>query len=192
MFQDDEPKRLLLEAVERCILNDGTPKIRIERVAKEAGVSRSTVYRYFPNRDDLLVGLLAQRSEQAIIEMLDGLADPADPRSSLVELVGSALDHISSDPVLKIVYQPEEAGLAGGLTVISNALGNVTIGHLEPLLHQWQADGRLAGDLDVTETIGWLLGMIAFLATFPITPGSADERGRLIDRYIVRGLLPGS
>ena len=43
----------LLEALERCFDSRGLKKTTLGAVAKEAGVSRMTVYRYFKDRDEL-------------------------------------------------------------------------------------------------------------------------------------------
>ena len=47
-------------------------------VADEAGVSRSTVYRYFPSRDEVLLGLMLARVDIALGELVRSLRAPDD------------------------------------------------------------------------------------------------------------------
>jgi AcrR family transcriptional regulator len=44
----DDAERRLVEAAERCILRWGIRKTSLDDIAREAGVSRATVYRVFP------------------------------------------------------------------------------------------------------------------------------------------------
>src|SRR5688500_8062556 len=50
---DDEAIRRILDGAHRCIGRDGD--VGIAEVAREVGVTRPTVYRYFRTTDDLLV-----------------------------------------------------------------------------------------------------------------------------------------
>ncbi|UCC23190.1 MAG: helix-turn-helix transcriptional regulator, partial [Planctomycetota bacterium] len=51
---DAEARRRLLEATRRCIERLGPERVTLGDVAKEAGVTRPTVYRYFDTGEDLL------------------------------------------------------------------------------------------------------------------------------------------
>src|SRR3954463_10536563 len=59
--QPDARERVLA-AAGRCIERYGINKTTIDDIAREAGMSRPSVYRHFADRDDLLVALIAQRS----------------------------------------------------------------------------------------------------------------------------------
>jgi AcrR family transcriptional regulator len=54
----------VLAAAQRCIQRYGIRKTTMEDIALEAGMSRPNVYRYFADRNDLLVALIAQRSRE--------------------------------------------------------------------------------------------------------------------------------
>jgi AcrR family transcriptional regulator len=58
----DSARDRVLAAAERCIERHGIRKTTIEDIASEAGMSRPGVYRYFSDRDDLLVALISQHS----------------------------------------------------------------------------------------------------------------------------------
>jgi len=67
ILDDEEARRRILDAAGRCIVRRGNTQFRMGEVADEAGVSRSTVYRYFPGRDDVLLGLMLMRVDRAVI-----------------------------------------------------------------------------------------------------------------------------
>jgi AcrR family transcriptional regulator len=53
----------ILDEAARLVLNVGLSAISMERLAREAGISKGLVYNYFPDRDALLAALL--RREQS-------------------------------------------------------------------------------------------------------------------------------
>jgi AcrR family transcriptional regulator len=55
--QREFTRRLIVEALAGVIVENGIHDFSMEEVADRAGVSIRTLYRYFPNRDDLLSGL---------------------------------------------------------------------------------------------------------------------------------------
>lgn len=76
MSSNESTRRRLLDATLRCIERWGLAKMSLEDVAREAGLSRATVYRYFPGgREELVhetvvweVGRFFTRLEQEIAE----------------------------------------------------------------------------------------------------------------------------
>jgi AcrR family transcriptional regulator len=55
--QQDLTRRLITEGLARVILRTGIHEFSVQEVADEAGVSLRTLYRHFPNREDLLESL---------------------------------------------------------------------------------------------------------------------------------------
>ncbi len=48
-----DKRKLILKAVEEVIKTKRFHEVKMEDVAKEAGVGKGTIYRYFPNKDEL-------------------------------------------------------------------------------------------------------------------------------------------
>ena len=53
----------IVKAARACFLRFGTEKTSMSDVAREAGLSRGTVYRYFDDRADLIEGVFAYESQ---------------------------------------------------------------------------------------------------------------------------------
>jgi AcrR family transcriptional regulator len=77
----------LLEAADRLFYNEGIHAVGVNRIVDEAGVTRVTLYRHFPSKDDLIAAYLERRAQSdrdqigAIISR-----NPGDPRRALDEL----------------------------------------------------------------------------------------------------------
>lgn len=59
---DDEARRRLLDAAEVCYERRGVSRTTVDDIAKEALVHRTTVYRYFGTRDDVLAFVLLRET----------------------------------------------------------------------------------------------------------------------------------
>src|ERR1700757_2226182 len=62
----DDARERILAAAERCIDRHGIRKTTMDDVASEVGLSRPSVYRYFADRDDLLVELITRHARALV------------------------------------------------------------------------------------------------------------------------------
>lgn len=53
----------ILDFAARLILEEGLTELSMERLGREAGISKALIYNYFPNRNDLLRALLEREME---------------------------------------------------------------------------------------------------------------------------------
>jgi AcrR family transcriptional regulator len=58
---DSDTKKKLLDATERLIYAGGICATGMDAIVKESGVARKTIYRYFPNKDELVAEALRER-----------------------------------------------------------------------------------------------------------------------------------
>lgn len=79
-------ERILLTA-DRLFYNEGIHAVGIQRIVAEAGVTRVTLYRHFPSKDDLISAYLDRRAAYDH-RQVDGIIDahPGAPRRALEEL----------------------------------------------------------------------------------------------------------
>ncbi len=77
----------ILATADRLFYNEGIHAVGIQRVIAEAAVTRVTLYRHFPSKDDLISAYLQRRGEYDH-QQVDGIiaAHPDDPRRALDEL----------------------------------------------------------------------------------------------------------
>ncbi len=61
---DDRP-RLLMASALKLLKRHGYGRVRLEDIAKDAGVCKGTVYHYFTDKDDLLTQAVASRMNSA-------------------------------------------------------------------------------------------------------------------------------
>jgi TetR/AcrR family transcriptional regulator len=191
LFDDDVARRRLLDAASRCITRRGDTQIRMAEVAEEAGVVRSTVYRYFATRDQLLLALLVLRTDRAIDTVVRSLKHPRDARRSIPDLILEPIGLVAGNALNEALFAPESTALASALELGSEAVMDVLVHHVGPLLERWQADGQLHSDLDHRETIRWMQSAWLFLLSPPWRRRSTAAKRRFAEQYLVRALVKG-
>ncbi|WGL52374.1 TetR/AcrR family transcriptional regulator [Nocardioides sp. BP30] len=79
-------ERILLTA-DRLFYDEGIHAVGIQRIVAESGVTRVTLYRHFPSKDDLIAAYLDRRAAHDHAQV-DGVIDAHrdDPRRALTEL----------------------------------------------------------------------------------------------------------
>ena len=105
-----DPVDTIIAAAKSCYLSSGISATGMKDVAIYAGVARSTVYRYFPGRDDLLVATIKGEMEQLRTHIRKRLAEYSDPADQMVEGLILAVKEIPQRPLLQAVFaSPEDS-----------------------------------------------------------------------------------
>lgn len=190
VYDDGEARGLLLDALQRCLVRQGSVDFAMGDVAAEAGVTRSTLYRYFPNRRDLLSALVVRRLDAALGRLLAEAPDTADPARCVPDLVLALLALTDRDPVNESLFAGESQSYIADVGLATEAIVDVEVVHLGPLLEGWRASGAVHGDLDVRETVRWLNAMMLVLQTPALRERDEAEKRLWLDRFVVRTLVP--
>lgn len=178
--------RILASARER-LAESGTTNI--SEVAEALGVTRQTVYRYFPTSDDLLnaaaTDAVVELEGQLVKHVVEHLARTGgDAADAAVEIVAYVYEHLRDDPALNRLIAPGRIGLtvAGLTTPSAIALGRAW---LTSFPVDWEAVG-LTDDLHA-ELVEHLLRT---LQSFVIDPGGSTRSSEELRAYLQRWLAP--
>ncbi|WP_345380779.1 TetR/AcrR family transcriptional regulator [Pseudonocardia yuanmonensis] len=147
----EQARRRLVSAAEECFLAYGVQRTTMDDIAKRAGVSRPTVYRYFADRDALIIEVVSRRSRAfsgQAREFIDSRTTFAD---KLVDGLTFLIDGGRKDPILQALLRPENLGAASGVLTSSNVAQNLTYEIWEPILSAAQAAGEMRPDVDLHE-----------------------------------------
>ncbi len=90
----------ILDAAFDAVRDFGLSRATMEDVAQRAGLSRQTLYRYFPSKDALIVALISREEERFIAGVRSAIAGHDDLGPSLAEGVGFVLRFARQHPLL--------------------------------------------------------------------------------------------
>ena len=176
----DDARQRILEAAVRCVSRVGVERTSTALIAREAGVSRPTLYAYFANREEIVVQA-AEQAVMAIIERLQehcrGFQSPAD---RVVEALMFAVEHIRTEPAMAVYYEP----------------GNVRLGPLgadeiyfatQALAPAAEISRRLKSSMaDATELFARM--MISMLTRGPASPRTPKQDRAYLHRWLPQAL----
>jgi AcrR family transcriptional regulator len=183
------PERIL-RAAEECVRRWGLRRVSMNDVAVEAGVSRGSVYRYFPDRDALIQAVLERVAEQRVAE-----AEPAvRRRRSLAGKVAEAavvVRRLADDERrLGLHEHPGEPALATWRLASSPTMFARWIDFWVPFLEEARANGEVRADLNIRQASEWIMRILISLVTVPsqtVDLGDAHQLRRFIEDHLVRG-----
>jgi AcrR family transcriptional regulator len=102
----------LLDVCKAIVSADGFHAVSIERVAREAGITRPVVYGHFHDLDGLLEALVdreLQRSIAQLDEVIDYDLGRGDPVEALLTSLSGYLEAVAADPeTWRLVLMPPE------------------------------------------------------------------------------------
>lgn len=93
----------ILEAAIRCVKKWGMERVTLNDIATEAGVARSTVYKYYTNRDDVLRAALLQSAYGFGLRLVEHIAQLPTPGEKLIEAVVYGIKTLPEEPSLMLL-----------------------------------------------------------------------------------------
>jgi len=121
--QDLTVRERILEAGYACVARYGMAKTTVEDVARESGLSRATLYRYFPGgKDQLLRDVIAWETGRFFGRLAEAVAGAPDFVHLLEEALMFAHRAVEEHEVLQKVLQTEPERLLPQLTVESERI----------------------------------------------------------------------
>jgi len=183
----DEVRTQVVDAAEYCARRVGPAKLRIDDVARRAGVSRATIYRYFANKDDLLHGVLIRKAADLADMLTEAIAEYDDPSDMIVEGILIAKDLIATDPFFEPFFNPSDTATTTRVAGRSADLKMLIARALEPAFTLAEAAGVLRTGVSAADAAEWTFLVTYALVTIP----SSEERTRPEQAaYLRRMMLP--
>jgi len=183
----------LLDAAEGCLEQFGPQKTSMEDVARAGGMSRATVYRYFENRDALLLGVASRQASKLATEAIGYLSQFNTISDWLVEGLLFTLRELPQRPVFASLVTSLDSRSSGSLLLGSTGLIQIGVNVLGPMFANAQEQGLLRDDIDPEMLIEWLLRMLWTYLNAP-SQVATDEEGmrRLLRMMLIPAVLKDS
>jgi AcrR family transcriptional regulator len=174
----------VMRAAERCIQRHGIRKTTMDDIAREAGISRPSIYRFFADREELLVALTEEHSHMLTAKAHRHLARQTSFEDALVEGLLYLADHGNRDPFTRFLVDPGDQDFAARIGSTHTAV-ELTAEFWEPLLSQAEANGEMRTGLNRDEVYMWLANLGLMLMSLQ----RADDSNIATYRNMLRDLV---
>ena len=180
----DDARERILAAAERCIDRHGIRKTTMDDVASEVGLSRPSVYRYFADRDDLLVELITRHARALINRAHKSTSRQSSLPDQIIESLLYLADHARRDPLTRHAIDPDGTSLERRM-IASGTSEMIKAELWDPYLDAAVADDELPRGLPRSD-IHLFLGNLTKMVMRGIEDGDGDlKRFRSILRRFV-------
>jgi AcrR family transcriptional regulator len=172
----------ILDAAEELYTQRDQASIGMNEIARAAGCSRATLYRYFENREALQTAYVhreTRRLGRAIREQIDGIEDP---RERLIASIAATLQMVRDSPALAswfAVTRPPLGGELAGQSEVITALAAAFVNSLGP------EDPAV-----VERRARWVVRVLTSLLMYP--GRDDDEERAMIEEFVVPIIAPAS
>ncbi|MFV2177609.1 TetR/AcrR family transcriptional regulator [Actinomadura sp. LOL_016] len=185
-----ELEEAILEAAESCFERFGIAKTTMDDVAKVAEVSRGTVYRYFADRESLILASIRRRSRMNLAPARVFIAGFPDIADKLAEGICHSVRRGRRDPMVHLLVSPDEMPLATSLLGATGVAAELTHELWEPILREAQEAGRLRAEIELRELSEWISHLeIMFITQFARDDASLDRFRDMIRKFLVPAVV---
>jgi AcrR family transcriptional regulator len=157
----------------------------MEDVARTAGMSRATVYRYFENRDALLLGVASRQASSLATEAISYLQQFSTISDWLVEGLLFTLREMPKRPVFASLVTSLDSRASGSLLLGSTGLIQIGVNVLGPMFGSAKEQGLLRDNIDPEMLIEWLLRMLWTYLNAPSQVATDEEGMRKLFRMML-------
>jgi AcrR family transcriptional regulator len=185
---DNEAVAQILDATHRCLSRKGN-RTTVTEVAREIGVSRATVYRYFPSTESLLFASSVE-AEGGFLDRLaahvSGIRNPVD---IVIEAIAFTIEQLPRERYLSVVLSSRQGNLPSGVSVETvSAFGRAVLARIGV---GWAEE---IDEPTKEELIEWTLAILHWILLESATRSRSDlQLRRYLDRWLgpaLREYLP--
>ncbi|MCD6235103.1 MAG: hypothetical protein DRP86_07660 [Candidatus Neomarinimicrobiota bacterium] len=101
MPKDSSKKARIIKAAMDVFARDGLQKGTVDKIARQAGVAKGTVYEYFPSKESIFEGVLYEfflSTSKNMKKALEKESDPVQRFDNMVDLMFDQWDYIITHP----------------------------------------------------------------------------------------------
>ena len=190
--QDEFDRRdQILEAANQCFTQLGIQRTSVQDVARMAGVSRGTVYRYFEDRNVLIDAAIefgAQKFYRMVAEAMADKPTLAEKLGAMAETHATILlDHRTRNRLMA-----DDAELMRHMISDGDSAVRRSTAFLVPYVREAQKRGEVGSKIDVTAASEWLARIIYSFSTVneaqTFDMSKPETVRKYVEKFAVNGL----
>ncbi|WP_410870631.1 TetR/AcrR family transcriptional regulator [Nocardia sp. A7] len=159
----------IIDAAAELFAEHGVAAVGMAEIAKAAGCSRATLYRYFDNRHAVRLAFVHRETRRIVAQLDERFRDITDPGERIVAAMLGAVEEVRANPLLIAWFRPADSGTAGRISQDSDVIESLAATIFGPTGLTDPERNRLAR---------WLTRIIVSLLSAP-GRDAAEERAML-------------
>ncbi|TPG31159.1 TetR/AcrR family transcriptional regulator [Mycolicibacterium hodleri] len=170
----------VLSAAVDLLVQGGAPAVTVEAVVQRSGVARSTIYRHWPRRIDLVADTF-----RTLIPPLPAVPAAGDLRTRLQSVLRGLAAQINEEKYAAMVPAVLDSTTRDPeLAEFRDVFARSQRAPLDDVLRESTAAGELPADLDADGAIAALVGPLLFRRVVLAQRVDADYADHLVDAFL--------
>ena len=175
----ERTRAIVLEAARRLLVEEGADAVTALRVSEATGIARTTIYRHWPDREDLLRDTVALEETSLSIELT------GDTRADLIALLTFMAEQMGRRRGARMMAVAlDRGGLRGEAGGHHRAMVSRRLDPLRNAIEAGIASGALDPSLDVDGAVATLAGPPFFRAAFLRQTPSVEFITGIVDSFL--------
>ena len=180
---DEEAITRILDAADEIIAERGSA-MRILDVARSLGVTRQTVYRYFPGTEALLLSTAMRSGDGFLDQLASHVRGETDAVTAVIEGLAFAIENLSKDERIGFMMTSRSRG-----EVAPSLTSDTALSFSRSMLHRYEVDWEANGFDE--EALGELSEFcLRVLYSFLIDTAETPRHGKNLRTYLARWVGP--
>lgn len=177
-------RQRIIDATLVCLDRWGLEKTSLHDIAREAGVTRPTVYSYFTNRDEVVQAAMIQGGQRFGLKLLNHINQFSTHKERLLEAVLFAYKNMPQEPYLKLVKNAGMANMINEQAITSPEGREICRALFQEILRH---DKKYQKEMDeiVEVTTRFLLSLL-------LVEGAIKRNDKQMREFLEKRLLPAT
>jgi len=170
----------LLDAAAACYARGGIEALAMADIARGAQVARSTIYRYFPSRQSLLMALIGREIDAVAATLDTALANIDEPADYIVEGLVLALRELPRRQLFIDLFVRDHFGLARSEVWTSGKMVGLGQQFMRSVIEPAQKRGALREGVRTEILVEWVYRILISFLTLPSRWARDEEQLRTV------------
>lgn len=180
----------ILDAARTCFSRFGLQKTVMEDIAREADLSRGSLYRYFPDKESLYRAVSARETKYFIDDIARRTARARSLETKIERVLMAAVEFLYDNPMNAAMAATDPEAFAATLSTNGRDLLALAVEAIIPMVQEAIEAGEVRADVDPPRAAEWIVRMALSLISTPSVTFDRDDPAEL-RRFLSDFLLPG-
>lgn len=185
-----QTEQRILDAARDCFSRFGLRKTAMEDIAREAGLSRGTLYRYFPDKEGLYRAVNERETRLFLEEVAARTAGPEPFGEKIIRVLLAAVGFLRENPMNAAMAATDPEAFAAAISTNGRELLELAVDAVTPMVQEAMERGELRADLDPAQAAEWIVRVELSLISTPSVTFDREDPDAL-RAFLLGFLLPG-
>lgn len=185
---DGDRRDVIADAAARCFLRWGVARTRMEDIAKEAGIARPALYRYFGGKDAVVLEVMLRHIASRAAELHQRVRRRGSAGRLIVEALRTGIEgdgRAISTAMLGDEVLHDTARLVAESDEVFQAMSQ----YWRPYLEYAESRGELRAGVDLDQAVRWLTFIVFHFLTVPETVPPEEQLTTYLETFVVGALV---